>query len=84
VKSGWEPRWTIRTTPLQVHGPHPEVVEGDIVLGGVAVGQRLEDGGVAAFGLQQLAQLPQHRGTVGGNPRVSSHVTLGDAGKLRE
>lgn len=67
-----------------VHQAHLEVVYGDLVLGGVAVGHRLKDGSVVAFGPQQLTQLLQHSGTVGRNSCVTSQVTLGDAVKFGE
>lgn len=66
------------------HQPHLEVIQGDLVLVGVAGGQRFEDGSVVAFGLQQLTELLQHRGTVGRNSCVAGQVTLGDSNKLGE
>lgn len=62
--------------------PHLEVVNGDLVLGGMAVGQRFEDGLVVAFGLQQFAKFLQHSGAVGGNSCVTGQVTLRDADEL--
>ena len=38
--------------------PHLEVFDGDLVLGGMAVGHRFDDGSVAALGLQQLTKFP--------------------------
>lgn len=73
----------IKTFP-PVHQPHLEVVNGDLVLCGMAVGHGFEDGSVAAFGPQQLAQFLQHSGTVGRNSCVTSQVALGDADKLGE
>lgn len=69
---------------LHVHQPHLEVIDGDLVLGGVAVGHRFEDGSVVSFGPQQVTKFPQHRGTVGRNGCVTSQVSLRDAGKVGE
>lgn len=66
----------------QRHGPHPEVVDWDLVLGGVAVGQRFEDGSVVALGLQQLTQLLQHGGSMGRDGCVACQVAVRDADKL--
>lgn len=73
----------VKTFP-HAHQPHLEVVNGDLVLCGMAVGQRREDATVVAFGPQQLAEFLQHGGTVGRNTCVTSQVTLGNAGKLGE
>lgn len=67
-----------------VHQPHLEVINGDLVLQGVAVGHRLEKGSMVTFGLQKLSQFLQHSRTVGSNCCVTSQVTLGNTLKLWE
>lgn len=94
LKLGWrtqkvggkiKPQWSryVRTCP-HVNQPHLEVNNGDLVLGGVAAGQRFEEGSVAASGLQQIAQFFQYCGTVGRNTCIPGQVPMGDAGKLGE
>lgn len=61
-----------------------EVINRDLMLGCMAVGQRLEDGSVVAFGLQKFTKFLQHSGTVGRNSCITSQVSLSDADKLRE
>lgn len=54
------------------------------MLGGVAVGQGFEDGSVVALGLQQLAQLLQHGGSMSRDGCVACQVAVRDADKLGE
>lgn len=60
---------------------HLKVVDGNLVLSGVADGHRFENSGVVAFSLQQLAQLLEYSGTVGRNSCITSQVSLGNASK---
>lgn len=64
--------------------PHLEVINWDLVRIGMAGGQRLDDGGVVAFGFQQLAEFLQHSCSMGGNSCFSCQVTLRDPNKLWE
>lgn len=54
------------------------------MLGGVTVGQRLQEGGVVASGLQELSQLFQHGGAVGRHASISCQLALRGASKLGE
>lgn len=66
---------------FHIHQPHLKVLNGDLVLCGMGVGQRFEDGSMVAFGLQQLTKFLQHSGPVGRNSCVTSQVTLGEVSK---
>lgn len=67
--------------PVAIHRLHLKVVDGNLVLSGVADGHRLENSGMVAFSLQQLAQLLEYSGTVGRNSSITSQVSLGNASK---
>lgn len=67
-----------------MHQPHLKVINGDLVLCGVAVGQRLDHGCMVTSGAQQLTEFLQHRGTVGRNSCVTGQINLGNASKCWE
>lgn len=75
------PRNEPQSKPAVIHHIHLKVVDGDLVLGGVADGHRFENGGMVAFGFQKLSQLLEYSGTVGRNSNISSQVSLGNASK---
>lgn len=66
------------------HQPHLEVINGYLVLGGMSVGKRLEEGRVVTFGLQELTELFQHGGAMGRHRSITCQVALRDASKLGE
>lgn len=74
----------ITTREPKTHQPHLEVLNGDLVLGGVSVGKRLEDRGVVTLGLQELTKFFQHNSSVGRNSCVTCQLALGYANKLGE
>lgn len=72
------------TTQEPEQQPHLEVHNGDLVLGGMTVGERLKDFSVVALGLQELTKFFQHSGSVGRDSCVTCQLALGNANKLGE
>lgn len=83
----WQKRKRIRQeipTQEPEQQPHLEVLNGDLVLGGMSVGKRLEDRSVVTLGLQELAKFFQHNGPVGREGCITCQLALGNASKLGE
>lgn len=72
------------TTQQPKHQPHLEVLNGDLVLGGMSIGKRLQDRSVVSLGLQELTKFFQHNGSVGRNSCITCQLALGNASKLGE